>query len=555
MGLYSRLAEVRATPENPRYSLSDPATWDVLTDGARSSSGVVVNAEKALNVSGWWRGITLVSSTFARVGCYTYRRLPAGGKKRATDHPIFPVLRYRWNAWTTAFTGWQTIQGHVLSHGNGYALIVRDLLDRVLELILLDPARVTPKREEGGEVYYEYAGGSKAAQRTIRISGKDILHFKGYGYDGVQGYSVVQKARDALGGELAKQRHGNHFFRHGARPGVILKRPADRKPLEEGAERRVLSTFNATYAGEDSFKTMMLQEGMEAQLLSFNAKDAQLIESQMFGLIAIANYIGVPAGKIGHTGRTSYASVEQENLSFLTDSMDAHFIAAELELREKLLSPEEQAEDSIVVEFMREALIRADTKTENEALKTALGGAPWLTINEVRAVKNLPPVEGGDALAMPLNMTGAGEDEEPTPPEKPPAAPEAAPKEEEEEGEGTRLARVSAALERIVRDAKRRMIARLAASARKASKNPDGFGAWLESIQADHQVTVVEALTLPVTALETSRGGDGAALVGREAGSLLGEFRAVCERVYDSPRSEFVANMEAAMAALEKTYA
>lgn len=553
MGLYSRLEAARATPENPRYSLSDPATWDILTDGARSSSGVAVNDEKALGVSGWWRGITLVSSTFARVGCYTYRRLPKGGKERATDHPIFSVLRYRWNAWTTAFTGWQTIQGHVLSKGNGYALIVRDLLDRVLELILLDPARVTPKREEGGEVYYEYSGGSKGSPRTIRIAGRDILHLKGYGYDGIQGYSVVQKARDALGGELAKQRHGNHFFRHGARPGVILKRPADRKPLEPDAERRVLSSFNATYAGEDAFKTMMLQEGMECQVLSFNAKDSQLIESQMFGLIAIANYIGVPAGKIGHTGRTSYASVEQENLSFLTDSMDAHFISAELELREKLLSPEEQASDSVVIEFLREALIRADLKTENEALKTALGGAPWMKINEVRAMKNLPPVDEGDALAMPLNMTPAGAEEDPPPPADP--MPVDMPKEPVADEEGDRLARVSDALERIVRDAKRRMIARLAASARKASRNPDGFGAWLDSIQADHQVTVVEALTLPVTALETSRGGDGVARVGREAGSLLGEFRAVCERVYDSPRSEFIPNMEAAMAALEKTYA
>ena len=41
---------------------------------------------------------------------------------------------------------------------------------------------------------------------------------------------------------------------------------------------------------------------------------------------------------------------------------------------------------------------------------TAASGGPWITRNEVRSKENLPPIEGGDDLIVPLNVAKEGED-------------------------------------------------------------------------------------------------------------------------------------------------
>ena len=52
-------------------------------------------------------------------------------------------------------------------------------------------------------------------------------------------------------------------------------------------------------------------------------------------------------------------------------------------------------------EFTVDALLDGDTKAQSEYFSKALGGPGnhgWMTVNEVRRLKNLPPVVGGDQL-------------------------------------------------------------------------------------------------------------------------------------------------------------
>ena len=69
------------------------------------------------------------------------------------------------------------------------------------------------------------------------------------------------------------------------------------------------------------------------------------------------------------------------------------------------------------VEFNRDGLLAGDSKTEAEVMSKALGGPGtqgWMTVNEARRLKNLPPVDGGDQLTM-TNEAEANE----TPPADP----------------------------------------------------------------------------------------------------------------------------------------
>jgi len=54
------------------------------------------------------------------------------------------------------------------------------------------------------------------------------------------------------------------------------------------------------------------------------------------------------------------------------------------------------------------ALLRGDIKSRYEAYQIGLGGAPFLTQNEVRRFESMPGVDGGDEIRNPLNMDDPG---------------------------------------------------------------------------------------------------------------------------------------------------
>jgi phage portal protein BeeE len=59
------------------------------------------------------------------------------------------------------------------------------------------------------------------------------------------------------------------------------------------------------------------------------------------------------------------------------------------------------------VEFVVDGLLRGDTKSRNEAHRTAIMGG-WKSINEVRAEENMAPIEGGDEHFMQSAFTTVG---------------------------------------------------------------------------------------------------------------------------------------------------
>ncbi|MGO4816461.1 phage portal protein, partial [Cupriavidus sp. 2MCAB6] len=67
-------------------------------------------------------------------------------------------------------------------------------------------------------------------------------------------------------------------------------------------------------------------------------------------------------------------------------------------LMKQLLTAQDRAA-GITIEFNLEGLLRGDSKARS-AFYTALLNAGVMTINEVRALENLPPVPGGDTPRM-----------------------------------------------------------------------------------------------------------------------------------------------------------
>ncbi|MCH7548564.1 MAG: phage portal protein, partial [Candidatus Krumholzibacteriota bacterium] len=149
-----------------------------------------------------------------------YERLPDGGKRRATDHPLFDVLHRRPNRWQTAMQFFSQMQGLCMLHGDAYAEIVpgprsgfRD------ELIPLNPTKLKTEQLSTGRLRYIFIR-DDGTRRTLNQD--QVFHVPGFGTNGITGYSLVKQFKETAGLALATEQYGANFFGRSAIPPVVL---------------------------------------------------------------------------------------------------------------------------------------------------------------------------------------------------------------------------------------------------------------------------------------------------------------------------------------------
>jgi len=556
--------EARAI-NNPRVSMNSQEFWDALGGGSRSAAGVTVNRETAFSVSAWWRGIILRANAVAKIASPRVLKRQGAGFVVDPTHPGHIALRQFKHA--TPFLFFQTLSGHKLTTGNGYAYIVRNGAGEPVELSLMDPTRVTPFRENGRLLYlYESDKG------PVRLREDEVLHSRGYGWDGLCGYSVVEKAKETLGASVAMREHGARFFAQGARLGVLLEHPSN---MSKEAQDRFLASWRKSREGvENAWKTVILEEGMKASSpLQMSADDAQLIESRAFETREIANFLGVPPHKLGDVATKTYASVEQEEQAFVNDTVDPDLVEMEQALEAQLLTEEQKRSGDWIVRFDRSGLVRADTDSRNAAHQTALAGMPYRTINEVRADEGLNPLPGYDDLHIPINLqqpdapdpAHEGGDDPEEPEEMPPPPPPESPPPEADGVDAERVlqavveaingqrpretrkpttptpdvdaARKARGFDAALVASRTRMVRRLASAARSAGKDPSKFTAWLDGVREVHEPVVREAFAF----------ADGVSDTRAEVDALFAGLRSACDRAQEAKVSEFPAALESAL--------
>jgi HK97 family phage portal protein len=226
-----------------------------------------------------------------------------------------------------------------------------------------------------------------------------MLHFHGFGFDGVRSMSVIRyAAKSATGNAIAMDEYSGKFFANGSHPSMILK---STKFMDEEQKESLRKAFAQKYSGLDNAHRvpLVLTEGLEAQQISITAEDAQLIEARQFTVIDIARAFGVPPHLIGETsGSTSWGSgIESMGRAFVTYTLQTHLVRIEQELNRKLFP----RDTGRFIKFDRDALIEGDSKAQSDYFRAALGGPGtgngWMTVNEIRKTKGMAPIDTPEA--------------------------------------------------------------------------------------------------------------------------------------------------------------
>ena len=393
-GLFARL--FRSSPENPSTSLSNPAAWLTGLFGT-SKTGVQVSEDNALTFSAVYAAVRIISETIASIPLNVYQ---ADGETRvkAVGHPVQDLLAKAPNSVSSTFTFREAMASNLVLHGNAYAKIEMNAAGRPTALIPLNPMKVEVKVVDGEKVY--------VFDEKHTYLDYEILHFVGLSFNGLTGKSPLSMAREAVAIGLAAQEYGARFYSNGANAGGVITAPGR---LNTEVVKRLRESWNRAQPGlGSSHSTAILEEGMKYEKIGLDPEAAQFLQSRKFQVNEIARIFRIPPSYLADLENSSTrANTEQQAIQFVRDCITPYVRRMEVELNRKLFREDEP---NLYAYFTMEGLMRGDQKARYEAYATARQWG-WLSVNDIRDLENLNPVEGGDIYLQPLNMVQSGQDD------------------------------------------------------------------------------------------------------------------------------------------------
>lgn len=389
-----------------RQNLTVQELVNMIGGGVVSSAGAVVSEATAMRVSAVYACVALIAGAISTLPLPIYERTKEGRKK--VDHPYFWLLNEQPEPDCSAAVFWEYMVSSRLFYGDCYAEIIRPSYrsNSAIGFKAHHPMRVTAFRDSDGALWYRitpYVG----AQYVL--SPADIIHVPSLGYNGLLSPSpITYAARQAVGTSIATADYNGRFFSNGARPDFALKTPGK---LSTDQADLLRATWNDRHGGvANAHLPAILTGGLEVEQLTMSAVDSQILATSSWNLEEICRVLGVPPFMVGSTEKTTSWGTGQENMGrgFVKYTLLRDLRKFEQEFNRKLFP----IRDKYFVEFDVSGIERGDLKTENEAMRVAIGGngtPGWLTVNEVRHIKLLPPIDGGDVLY--IGMTPASSNE------------------------------------------------------------------------------------------------------------------------------------------------
>ena len=391
MKLFRTMALKAATAVVRNLSIREPDGW--YADGLRGDAGEIVTSESVLGLSAVWACVNLLSGTIASLPLMVYRRDRNGERVEARDHPLYRVLHDSPNYDQTAVDFWEFVCASLELWGNAYARVDRSA-GQLLGLHPINPSMMSVRRLTNGDLEYRWSQDG----RTYAETDKAVLHIRGFGGDPLGGMSTLHFGRNAFSLARAIDRSAGGMFKNGLRPSVQLVfekwlTPEQRALAHDELAKKYLGAVNAG-------KPYISEGGAKIEPISIKPEDAQMLQSRGFSVEEICRFFGVPPFMIGHTEKsTSWGTgLEQQTLGFQKFTLRRRLKRIEQACEKQLLTAADRA-NGVTIEFNLEGLLRADSAGRARFYQqmTQIGA---MTINEVRAHENLPPVEGGDVPRM-----------------------------------------------------------------------------------------------------------------------------------------------------------
>lgn len=477
MGIISSISRIFGGRHEQRsFPLSSGINFVSSPLGTIADPAISVSESTALAASTVYACCQIVAQAVASLPVHLISR--NSGVKQYS-HPLAKLLSSEPNEYMTSVSYRECVMLNLLLWGNGYSYIDRDELGQAIGLYPLRSDRTRPIRKGGKLFYFTQLDGTG----SYHLTPDQVLHVLNFSLDGIVGISPIEHARQSIGLSLAMERYASKLFSNGGNVGGILTIPP---AMNEEARKNFVASWKASYTGLDnSFKVAVLPDGMKFQPTNLDPEKGQMTAARLHQVREIARIYRVPPHMLGDIEKASYASIEQQSMDFAQNTVHPWVIKWEQESNRKLLLEHEKPQ--LETRFNLDAILRASTQERYTAYQTGRQGG-WLSVNDIRRMESLPPVEGGDVYLSPLNMTPVNQ----------PTALRSDPQPD------TRA--------KLIEDAAKRVLTKegkaLTRAAKKLAGKPNELRAWAETFYTTHAVLVASTFDAPLKAAGLKLGGE-----------------------------------------------
>lgn len=393
MGFFSRIFSRRSAP--PQSGLS----------GLYSAPPAFVSRDIALNAT-----VQACSNFYAAaisiLPLNLYRRKPDGSRERATDHPLYRVMKAQPNPDQTPVAFMSRLVRDILEKGNAYlwkteAPARKGSFSKVAALSRLVPDGVK-ERYAPGQTTYTYGEKTYDARQILRITS---LVTDDYG----KGISPLVFAKTAVQLGIQLDEYAFSAFGNGLNTKLLIDATEGTQSIKDEKEaanyaRNLAEYVRAQYTGaENAGKPLVQFRGWKAAEIKGQSsnKDGELLESRRWQELEICKILGVPPFLVNGSYDIKYGNFSDAMTVVLNFTLSPYLKHLEASFNSLL---DEDERETYYFEFDFSALLRPDEKSRMESYwKLFQMGA--ISPGMICAKENLDaPKEGADARFILANL-------------------------------------------------------------------------------------------------------------------------------------------------------
>ena len=362
-----------------------------------------VEGDGAMRVSAVYACVKVLSESISAMPLNLYA-VDRNGSNTQKPNKVDRLVSIAPSEYQTASEMWSWVVTCMSLYGNAYIYMNRTSSGKVVELIPVAPQNVSINLD-GHKVSYTVTVGEAANQRTMLLTAKELLHFKGMTLDGFTGLSPIAYNSALIGGERTAVGYANRILTDGATPRGVLEVDG---VLDDDAFANLKDSWNGAHGGDrNGNRVALLEQGVTFKPISMKPNDLELLETRKYSRAEIAGIFRVPPHMIGEMSSSTYSNITEQSQAFYRYTLSPVMTAIEQRLNHTLAGPAE------MFKFDIEGLTRPELSVEAESY-TKLISMGVLNPNEVRERMGLNPRDGGDDyITETNNLSFNGEAEAP----------------------------------------------------------------------------------------------------------------------------------------------
>lgn len=242
-----------------------------------------------------------------------------------------------------------------------------------------------------GNTWYTYR---PARGPVIPFRPEEVLHFAWWKPGpGLKAPSPMEALRRTLMMEDATQRAAIASFENGMRQAGFFAAKGTIPPAQFD---RIRAQLSEKYGGPDNaMSVVLLDNDIDWKRMSNDAQESELVNLRKLTREEVAAVLDVPPPVIGILDRATFSNITEQHLMLYQDTVEPWTDMIQEVFAVQLVGGEPLMEGEYA-EFDFGAVLAGDPVKQTDTLVKAVGG-PFMTPNEARALKNLPPIGAPEA--------------------------------------------------------------------------------------------------------------------------------------------------------------